>query len=162
MRLLAPPLSLGSLSLLVTGWLHENEITVAVLAFWNIPQLWMGRSPTARTREIQFKICAARLCKCVCVWEGEILTWILPHDKVIATSHQNITPLLNFCYYTSRSANNEIMLARVLFQATENKLQLPFCTILTNTHTHTPFHQPHSGAIQGRGRTGSVTQGLHA
>lgn len=28
------------------------------------------------------------------------------------------------------------MLARVLFQATENKLQLPFCTILTNTHTH--------------------------
>lgn len=54
------------------------------------------------------------------------------------------------------------MLARVLFQATENKLQLPFCTILTNTHTHTPFHQPHSGAIQGRGRTGSVTQGLHA
>lgn len=106
MRLLAPPLSLGSLSLLVTGWLHENEITVAVLAFWNIPQLWMGRSPTARTREIQFKICAARLCKCVCVWEGEILTWILPHDKVIATSHQNITPLLNFCYYTSRSANN--------------------------------------------------------
>lgn len=39
MRLLAPPLSLGSLSLLVTARLHENEITVAVLAFWNIPQL---------------------------------------------------------------------------------------------------------------------------
>lgn len=37
------------------------------------------------------------------------------------------------------------MLARVLFQATENKPQLPFCTILTNTHTHT--HPPTSPTV---------------
>lgn len=105
MRLLAPPCLLDlSPCLSPPGCMRMKSRWLYWLSGTFLSSEWEGHPQRGQER---FNLKSVQLaCANVCVWEGEILTWILPHDKVIATSHQNITPLLNFCYYTSRSANN--------------------------------------------------------
>lgn len=133
---------------------RENEITAAVLASWNTSQLWMGRSPTACSREIQFKICTAHcgtllLSKCMCVRVREILIWSAVESKFDSAS------MLHF--FKHISAGLQIMLTKVL--KLYSRLQKFTSLLLTDTwcihtHTHTtnthPFRGPRvapSGAV---------------
>lgn len=84
LRRLSPSVSLDLSRCSSQSGFAPNEITAAVLAFWNVSRLWMGRSPPVCSREIQFKICTAhcrtlllfkRMCVCVCkVCKGDTNT----------------------------------------------------------------------------------------
>lgn len=86
-RLLPPSISLDLSPRLVTVCLCRNEFTAAVLALWCAHRLWKGRSPTAWTTHIQFKVCAAHtgaailhiacaffVCVCAGVWHADKCT----------------------------------------------------------------------------------------
>lgn len=136
----------GSPSLLITVCLCENEIAAAVLAFWNAPRLWMGRSPAAwtreREREIQFKVSTAhwrtlilceRLCVCVCAREGG--SWPALQSHQIRLWHHIYGAFLQSRF--SRGASN----VEALFLGCRNPSLLLADTWCIPTQTHTLFYE---------------------